>query len=370
MKTIKIFLSSAGELIEERKEISSFIRQENDRLINDGIYFQLIVWEELFHSFTGDRIQNYFNQEIAKSDIVIALFHKKVGQFTKEEFDIAYNNLKEGKKPKYLFVFFKNANVSMSDLNEDIMAVAKLKKEIENVEQIYSNYDSTQDLILRIKQQLSQLIVGQVELPDYHSHSTSEINKLSIISTITTTINDFEMLKGYYLSYCYWDMAYKTFMGKVSSKIFEIYDYSEKSKTIKFRRGSNIVNGNIEWTYEGSFIILKNKIFGILECLPICGHFYPEIITYIIRYPKYWPDKDNFFLYGIYSALTPNAEPAAAKIIFRKVDRNDIKPIERPISKKELLKEQFGQEILNWIDNNADKNQALISLKPDFIEYY
>jgi len=35
MKTIKIFLASTGELLEERKEISSFIRQENDRFIND-----------------------------------------------------------------------------------------------------------------------------------------------------------------------------------------------------------------------------------------------------------------------------------------------------------------------------------------------
>jgi len=162
MKTIKIFLASSGELLEERKEISSFIRQENDRLINDGIYFKLIIWEDLLHSFSGDRVQNYFNEEMLTCDIVIALFYKKVGQFTKEEFDKAHKNLINDKNPRYLFVFFKDVNIPISDINEDVMKIVKLKEKIEKAEQMYDNYNSTQDLILKLKKQLDHLSEQQI----------------------------------------------------------------------------------------------------------------------------------------------------------------------------------------------------------------
>jgi len=45
----------------------------------------LVLWEDLLHSFRGERIQDYFNKEMLDCDIVFALFHTKVGQFTKED---------------------------------------------------------------------------------------------------------------------------------------------------------------------------------------------------------------------------------------------------------------------------------------------
>jgi hypothetical protein len=67
----------------------------------------LVIWEKLSHSFGKKRKQEDFNKEMLKCDIVLALFFKKVGQFTKEEFELAHNKLKEGKKPKYLYVYFR-----------------------------------------------------------------------------------------------------------------------------------------------------------------------------------------------------------------------------------------------------------------------
>jgi len=158
MKTIKIFLASSGELKDERKEISLFFAQENKKLMKQNIFFELVIWEELLHSFTGERIQDYFNNEMLFCDIVIVLFHTKVGLFTIEEFNLAYQNLKNGNKPEYLFVFFKETKIPISEINEEILEINKLKKEIEKLNQLYDSYTSIQDLILKIKNQVDYIL--------------------------------------------------------------------------------------------------------------------------------------------------------------------------------------------------------------------
>ena len=180
MKTIKIFLASSGELQEERKEISSFIREKNDRLITDGIYLKLIVWEELLHSFSGDRVQSYFNEEMLQCDIVIALFYKKVGKFSKEEFNIAYKKLKIGNKPKYILVFFK------IDPNEKISKdIIRLKEEIERYEQLYNTFESIDGLILKLNKQLRLIIEKKDE-----SHKQSRNRRIDAALPEYAKINE------------------------------------------------------------------------------------------------------------------------------------------------------------------------------------
>ena len=107
MKELKFFLASSGELKNERDKIQIFFLKEVDRLIKQGIYPKLIVWEDLKHTFRQDRIQDYFNQEMLDCDVVIVLFGKKLGEFTVEEFLLAWDQIRNNAlKPKELFVFF------------------------------------------------------------------------------------------------------------------------------------------------------------------------------------------------------------------------------------------------------------------------
>jgi len=158
LKPIKIFLSSSGELKDEREKIALFIAKKNNTLVKQDVFIELVVWEELLHSFIGERIQDYFNEEMLKCDIIIVLFYKKLGQFTKEEFYLAYKNLKYGSNPKYMFVFFKEANIPMSEINEDFMAVMKLKRDIENFGQIYNTFENVDNLINKIQRQLDYIL--------------------------------------------------------------------------------------------------------------------------------------------------------------------------------------------------------------------
>jgi len=156
IKRIKIFLASSNELLEERKEIALWANRKNKNLLNKNLFIELVVWEDLLHSFRGERVQEYFNNEMLACDIVIALFYTKVGEFTKEEFELAYENLKSGKKPKYLFVGFKK--VSSEEITEDYIKVIQLKKKIQEDEQLYLAFDSAESLIFKLDSQFEKIV--------------------------------------------------------------------------------------------------------------------------------------------------------------------------------------------------------------------
>jgi len=155
-KKTRVFLASSKELLEERNEISSFIRQENDRLFKEDIYLNLIVWEELSHSLRPKRIQDFFNEKIIESDIVIVLLYKKIGRFTKEEFNLAYKNLKLGNKPKYILIFFK------IDTHKEFTDIIEFREEIERYEQLYNTFKNIDELLLKLHRQL-RLIIDEIK---------------------------------------------------------------------------------------------------------------------------------------------------------------------------------------------------------------
>ncbi|MGA1871733.1 MAG: SUMF1/EgtB/PvdO family nonheme iron enzyme [bacterium] len=156
MKTIKVFLASAGILNQERTQIELCISRKNNKLVEKQVQFELVIWEQLLHSFRRKRVQDYFNKEMLKCEIVIALFFKRVGQFTLEEFEIAHANLYAGHKPHYLFVYF-----SSGPIDEEVLEIKELKQRIQKHEQIYCSYTSTEDLILQVNQQLD-LVASEI----------------------------------------------------------------------------------------------------------------------------------------------------------------------------------------------------------------
>ena len=195
MKTIKIFLVSSNELLEERESISIFVLQENKRLFNEGISFELVVWEELLHSFTPvGTIQKYFNNEMLKCEIVIVLFYKKVGQFTKEEFTIAYKNLKDGNNPKYMFVFFKDVNTPFNRMDDELVKIYELKKEIEKNGQLYDTFSFANDLILKLKNQINLIVTASTsndlnyELANYIQHVYTKYQRIEVYNPLSIQI--------------------------------------------------------------------------------------------------------------------------------------------------------------------------------------
>ncbi|KPA12379.1 Sulphatase-modifying factor domain protein [Candidatus Magnetomorum sp. HK-1] len=161
MKILKFFLASSSELENERIQVQLFFQKESNRLIDQGIFPKLVVWEDLKHTFRQDRIQDYFNQEMLDCDVVIVLFGKKLGEFTLEEFTLAWERIQNNEpKPKELFVFFKDISISGKDKQglktyQDVIALQEI---IKKKHQLYCDYENPDQLLSQLKKQCDQII--------------------------------------------------------------------------------------------------------------------------------------------------------------------------------------------------------------------
>ena len=104
METKKIFLASAGELSEDRKEFGNFINKVRAHYRNRGYDFFLIEWEYLENDDNTYRKQDEYNEHIKDCDIFVSLFYTRAGEYTQEEFRIALQESKKRNLPMLTFM--------------------------------------------------------------------------------------------------------------------------------------------------------------------------------------------------------------------------------------------------------------------------
>jgi len=82
-----------------------------------------------------------------------------MGDFTQEEFNLAWDHLKKGQCPKYLFVYVKNISISTHDRAafKNYNKVLDLIETIEKKEQLYENFKNSFDLIYRFKNHIGMI---------------------------------------------------------------------------------------------------------------------------------------------------------------------------------------------------------------------
>jgi hypothetical protein len=151
------FLASSGELAPERDLVELLILRKNAALLDNGLFFEVVRWEELLHSFHPGRVQEGFSAWIPNCDVMIVMFHTKVGKFTKEEFDVAYGSFKAGHNPNYILVYFKNTMAPISDFDEDTLGISKMKTKILDDQQLYVEFANPAELELSLMKQLDLL---------------------------------------------------------------------------------------------------------------------------------------------------------------------------------------------------------------------
>lgn len=118
MKTIKVFVASSVELSDERKEIIVLFDHLNDIFEKRGFRLKYSGWEKLDASMGRERKQQEYNNEIKTCDICLVLYWNKLGEYTNEELEVAYNELKKGNKPYKLYIYFKE----VGELSPEIVA--------------------------------------------------------------------------------------------------------------------------------------------------------------------------------------------------------------------------------------------------------
>ena len=142
MKTIKVFLASSDELRDEREKFGNLIRQLDDIFLKQGIHIQLLVWEDMDPCYNNCRKQDEYNAWIRESQIFVALFYTRAGQYTLEELEVARGEHSRRQEPK-LMIYCRNLKpdeVEESDLT-------KFKQTLEQqLGHLWGNYSTTDKL--------------------------------------------------------------------------------------------------------------------------------------------------------------------------------------------------------------------------------
>lgn len=124
MKTIKVFLSSSCELIEERDKLADVFVGLNNIMIKKGILFQLVKWEYLDAGTADTRTQDDYLKSLGMCDICVVLFWRRIGKYTIEEKEEACRIKESGGKLKHIHVLFKgevNDNSAISNLYNEMV---------------------------------------------------------------------------------------------------------------------------------------------------------------------------------------------------------------------------------------------------------
>jgi hypothetical protein len=97
-------------------------------------------------AISNTRLQDEYNESLHDCDIALCLFFTKVGKYTAEEFDTAYQVFKDTGKPK-IWTYFKNAPVDAGSITDEINTLISFKKKIKDLGHFHSTYTNIDNLI-------------------------------------------------------------------------------------------------------------------------------------------------------------------------------------------------------------------------------
>ena len=153
---------------EDRKEFEIFINRKNKDWVSQGVFLELIVWEDFLDAVARTRLQDEYNQAIRECDIFVMLFWTKVGQYTEEEFETAFGQFQATQKP-FIFTYFKDAPISTGSANKKALtSLWAFQEKLDALGHFYTVYKNGDDLKFKFNRQLDKLAAnGFIELkPD------------------------------------------------------------------------------------------------------------------------------------------------------------------------------------------------------------
>ena len=165
MQTKRIFLASSSELKDDRKEFEIFVNRKNKDWVDQGVFLELIVWEDFLDAVSQTRLQDEYNKKIRGCDVFVMLFCTKVGQYTEEEFETAVGQFKATNKP-FIFTYFKDTEISTASADKKgLMSLWAFQEKLGALGHFYTVYKNIDQLKFHFNQQLDKLAKnGFIEL--------------------------------------------------------------------------------------------------------------------------------------------------------------------------------------------------------------
>ena len=158
MEKHKIFLASSSELKEDRDQFEILLSRKNKEWIDKGLFQELDRWENFLDAMSQTRLQNEYNNTIKSCDIFVALFYTRAGQYTQEEFETAFGQFIQTKKP-FIFTYFKQPAQNFE--RED--SLIAFQKKLIDLGHFYTLYNNIEGLIYHFNNQLDKLFKTRFE---------------------------------------------------------------------------------------------------------------------------------------------------------------------------------------------------------------
>jgi len=99
-------------------QIASMFLHLNRILKPRNIQLEPVLWEYLDASMGPKHKQDEYNEELKTCEMCMVLYWTKFGEYTKSEFDTAYEELCAGRNPRKLYIYFKDTDAITPELLE------------------------------------------------------------------------------------------------------------------------------------------------------------------------------------------------------------------------------------------------------------
>ncbi len=146
-RTRKIFLASAAELADDRREFELFIGRKIKAWREQGVLLELVHREDFPDPVAQARLQDEYKRAIRDCDVFVLLFSTSVGRDSEEEFDTAFAQFRATGKPLILS-YFRNtptlatgaaARAALQSLwafQDKLAALGHFPTEYQNIDQV------------------------------------------------------------------------------------------------------------------------------------------------------------------------------------------------------------------------------------------
>lgn len=157
MQHKKIFLASSSELVDERRDFEIAIYRKNKDWVRQGVFLELILWEDFLDTLSPTRLQDEYNRAIRHCDVFVLLFWSKVGRYTGEEFDTAVGQFQATRRP-FIFTYFKDVEPPAATPRD--ASVAAFQARLAALGHFYTAYKNSEGLQLHFIRQLDKLVAN------------------------------------------------------------------------------------------------------------------------------------------------------------------------------------------------------------------
>ena len=184
-----IFLASSSELLKDREQFELFIGRRNKSCGKKGLALELVNWEDFIDAVSKTRLQDEYNKAIRDCFLFVMLIDTKVGKYSEEEFDTAYECFKLTGKP-LIYTYFKDAPISTGTAHASLSA---FQEKLKNLGHFPTACKNTEDFLLKFGRQLDKLADSgyfQLQAQNQAATETLAISKIPKLLTAPPFIPD------------------------------------------------------------------------------------------------------------------------------------------------------------------------------------